>query len=79
MTTSARTLFDDVFAVFRRACKEQQFHVADQLLATLELMADKDDLSLDEVYLSFACPGGAGGVLPAAPARPKKNENLYSK
>lgn len=77
MNTPSRTLFDDVFAVFQRACNEQQFRVADQLLATLELMVDKEDPSLDDVYLSFASPGGAGKSLPSL--RPKKKVDLYLK
>lgn len=68
MKASTGTLFDEVFALFRRACNEQQFRVADQLMATLELMADKDDLSLDAVYLSFAYPGAADRIPPATPA-----------
>ena len=54
------TLFDDVFAAFRLACAQQQYSVAEQLLAALEQLAGDNHRMLDEVYLSFAstCPAG---------------------
>ncbi|WP_354687344.1 hypothetical protein [Cupriavidus necator] len=63
MNTATQLLFDDVFAVFRRACGQQQYGVAEHLLAALERLAGGDNRLLDEVYLSFAwfCePGDAG-------------------
>ncbi|WP_454740815.1 hypothetical protein [Cupriavidus ulmosensis] len=60
MNTATQLLFDDVFAVFRRACDQQQYGVAEHLLAALERLAGGDNRLLDEVYLSFASPGSAG-------------------
>ncbi|MGH8786336.1 MAG: hypothetical protein ACREYA_14785 [Cupriavidus necator] len=56
MTTGTQSLTDDVLAVFRRACEQQQYGVADLLLAALEVMAgqDKDSQQLDEAYLILA-------------------------
>ncbi|MCT9016867.1 MULTISPECIES: hypothetical protein [Cupriavidus] len=61
MTTATPTLFDDVFAAFRLACAQQQYGVAEHLLAALEQLAGDKHRMLDEVYLSFAsnCPAGS--------------------
>lgn len=67
MKTATQTLFDDVFAIFRRACEEQQYGVAEHLLGALEQLAGGDDLLLDDVYLSFALPGSAGSASPEPP------------
>lgn len=63
MNAATPSLFDDIVVVFRRACEEENYGVADHLLTALESMAPQGDVALDEVYLSFAslalrrCPG----------------------
>ncbi|MFS8979705.1 hypothetical protein PO002_35405, partial [Cupriavidus necator] len=56
MTATTQTLTDDVLAVFRRACDQEQYVVADLLLSALEAMAgqDQDSRQLDEAYLVVA-------------------------
>ncbi len=52
------SLSDDVLAVFKRACRENQFELATHLLSALEVMASKqtDRNQLDAAYLTFiAC------------------------
>lgn len=54
MNAATPSLFDDIVVVFRRACEEGNYGVADHLLAALESMARESDVALDDVYLSFA-------------------------
>lgn len=53
---SRKSLEEDVFAAFERACREQDFEVAEHLLQTLEAIAhrtgDKDQL--ESAYLHLA-------------------------
>lgn len=51
------SLSDDVFAVFERACREQDFETAEHLLKALEAMAERtvdDDAQLQRAYLVLA-------------------------
>lgn len=68
MNAATPSLFDDIVAVFRRACEEENYGVANHLLAALESMARKDDMALDDVYLSFAYAGPAHSTPPEPPA-----------
>lgn len=56
MTAAKQTLCDDVLAVFKRACEQEQYVVADLLLSALEAMAGQaqDSRQLDEAYLEVA-------------------------
>lgn len=52
------SLSDDVLAVFSRACRENEFELANCLLSALEILASKqtDRHQLDAAYLTFiAC------------------------
>jgi hypothetical protein len=42
MSRTRRSLDDDILAAFERACREQDFLVADFLLQALEAMARRD-------------------------------------
>jgi hypothetical protein len=42
MNRTRRSLDDDVMAAFERACREQDFLVADHLLQALEAMSQRD-------------------------------------
>lgn len=58
MGTLKHSLNDDVFAVFERACQQNEFELADHMLLALEVMARKqnDTKQLDSAYLTFiAC------------------------
>lgn len=50
------TLQGDVLVVFERACREEDFEVADHLLAALEAIArrQQDEEQLAPAYLIFA-------------------------
>lgn len=56
MTAGTQTLCDDVLAVFKRACEQEQYVAADLLLRSLEAMAGpaQDSRQLDEAYLVVA-------------------------
>lgn len=56
MSRKRNSLEDDVFAVFERACREQDFEIAEHLLQTLEATAHRsgDHEQLDLAYLSLA-------------------------
>lgn len=62
MSSIKHTLAEEVFAVFKRACREKDFALADHLLAALEAVAyrEKDVWQLDLAYLVLAasCEGG---------------------
>lgn len=51
-----RTLDDDVLAVFERACREQDWQVAEHLLQALETLARRNDSEarLHCVYVELA-------------------------
>ncbi len=73
MTATTQTLNDDVLAVFRRACEQEQYVVADLLLSALEAMAGQgqDSRQLDEAYLVLAngcAPESRGNAWDTAPA-----------
>jgi hypothetical protein len=53
MNEELNRLEDDVFAVFERACREQEFEVAEHLLQALETIAEDsgDEDRLEEAYL----------------------------
>ncbi|MFS8980111.1 hypothetical protein PO002_37610 [Cupriavidus necator] len=55
-------MYDEVFAVFERACREGDFELAEHLLLALEAMARRQeaDRQLDRAYLLLAglCKGG---------------------
>ncbi|MBU66359.1 MAG: hypothetical protein CL858_13025 [Cupriavidus sp.] len=73
MTAATQTLNDDVLAVFRRACEQEQYAVADLLLSALEAMAgqDEDSRQLDEAYLVVAhccAPASRCAASDSAPA-----------
>lgn len=73
MTAATQTLSDDVLAVFRRACEQEQYVVADLLLNVLEAMAgqNQDSRQLDEAYLVVAhccAPASRGNAWDTAPA-----------
>lgn len=73
MTAATQTLNDDVLAVFRRACEQEQYDVADRLLSALEAMAGQgqDCRQLDEAYLILAnccTPENGGNAWDTAPA-----------
>src|SRR5437899_10578460 len=54
--TATQALTDDVLAVFRLACEQEQYVVADLLLSALEAMAGQgqDSGQLDAAYLVVA-------------------------
>jgi hypothetical protein len=56
MCRTRRSLDDDVSAAFTRACREQDFLVADYLLQALEAMAqrDGDDEPVQRAYRELA-------------------------
>lgn len=53
---SRRTLYEEIFAVFERACREGDFELADHILLALETIArrQKDNQRLDRAYLLLA-------------------------
>jgi hypothetical protein len=56
MQEKSSSLEHDVIAAFKRACREQDFVVAEHLLQTLEVMAHRsdDDAKLENAYLHLA-------------------------
>lgn len=56
MTAAKQTLCDDALAMFKQACEQEQYIVADRLLGALEAMAGQaqDSRQLDEAYLVVA-------------------------
>lgn len=55
MDVLKHSLSDDVLAAFKRACRENEFELANHLLSALEAMAT-DRHQLDAAYLTFiAC------------------------
>ena len=56
MSTISRSLHEDVFAVFERACHEKELELADDILLALENIARrrKDVQQLDLAYLLLA-------------------------
>ncbi|WP_416047244.1 hypothetical protein [Cupriavidus basilensis] len=56
MSTIRRSIFEDVFAVFERACHEKEFELADDILLAFENIARrrKDAQQLDLAYLLLA-------------------------
>ncbi|MDF3885089.1 hypothetical protein [Cupriavidus basilensis] len=56
MSTIRRSLFEDVFAVFERACHEKEFELADDILLAIENLARrrKDVQQIDLAYLLLA-------------------------
>lgn len=74
MTAATQTLCNDVLAVFKRACEQEQYVVADLLLSALEAMAgqDQDSRQLDEAYLVVArccAPPSRSAAWDGAPAQ----------
>ncbi|MDW3686541.1 hypothetical protein RA280_33335 [Cupriavidus sp. CV2] len=57
-------MFEEVFAVFERACREKDFALADHLLAALETIARRqtDERQLDLAYLVLAASCEEGEV-----------------
>jgi hypothetical protein len=55
MNEELNRLEDEVFAVFERACREQEFEVAEHLLQALETIAEgpSDEDRLEEAYLQL--------------------------
>jgi hypothetical protein len=55
MNEELNRLEDEVFAVFERACREQEFEVAEHLLQALETIAEgsSDENRLEEAYLQL--------------------------
>jgi hypothetical protein len=55
MNEELNRLEDEVFAVFERACREQEFEVAEHLLQALETIAEGsgDENRLEEAYLQL--------------------------
>lgn len=62
------SLSDDVLAIFKRACRENEFELATHLLSVLEVMASKqtDRHQLDAAYLTFiaCCDRGSRSTEP---------------
>lgn len=56
MTEPNRTLGDELEAVFKRACEENDMQVAERLLQALEALARRDGRQgdLDHLYLGIA-------------------------
>jgi hypothetical protein len=56
MTKRKRSLEEDVHAAFERACREQDFELAEHLLQALEIFARRygNDDKLKLIYLSIA-------------------------
>lgn len=56
MSARKHTLQEDLLAVFKRACREKEFELADRLLAALEGSAcrQSNDELLAQAYLVFA-------------------------
>ena len=56
MSNVTRSLHEDVFVLFERACREKDFELADLLLTALEGIARRreDDEQLVLAYLMFA-------------------------
>lgn len=63
-----RTLNEDLFSIFERACRAKDFEIADQLLRALETFARRsnDTRQLSLAYLVFANACNAGSD-PQAP------------
>lgn len=58
MSAMKHSLSDDVLAVFKRSCRENEFELANHLLSALEVIASNqtDRHQLDAAYLTFiAC------------------------
>lgn len=55
MDTLKHSLSDDLLTIFKRACRENEFEVADHLLTALEVIASEqaDRHQLDAAYLTF--------------------------
>ncbi|GAB7547725.1 hypothetical protein [Cupriavidus sp. 8B] len=64
MSSTKHTLFEEVSAVFERACHEKDFALAEHLLSALETIArrQKDERQLDLAYLVLAASFEEGEV-----------------
>ncbi|RWA53103.1 hypothetical protein AU476_14800 [Cupriavidus sp. UYMSc13B] len=56
------TLNEDLFSIFERACRDEDFEIADQLLHALETLARRshDTRQLSLAYFVFANACGVG-------------------
>jgi len=59
MYQTMSSLEEEVFAVYERACREQDLEVAEHLLQTLETMAERsgNEVQLEKAYLRLKPPG----------------------
>lgn len=56
MNVKKPSLYEDVFATYERACREEDFEVAEPLLRTLEAIAQRqgEETWLQRAYIVFA-------------------------